>query len=97
MAIQMLKIFMRDVTVSNIQYYHKMLDSQGAVEYLECILEYEAPEIGSRENGLQIEPDQKASCVLLHAFLYGGDVYFLLSDALVEEIEIAALEQQEDY
>jgi len=90
-------LMLRMVIMSNIQYYHKMLDSQGAPVYLECILDYEAPEIGLRENGLQIEPDHKASCVLLRTFLCGDDVHFLLSDKLVQEIEIAALEQQEDY
>jgi len=84
--------------VSNIRYYHAILDSQGrTTAYLECFLEYEAPETGSRENGIQIEPDYPAGFTLVSAELQGIDVHFLLGDELVEEIEIAALEQQEDY
>jgi len=78
-------------------YTHEILDSANIPHYLKCELEYEAPEIGYREDGVQVEPDYPASCVLIIAELQGVDVYFLLSDELVEEIEIAASEQQEDY
>ena len=55
---------------------------------LTCHVEYEPEERGSRENGIQMEPDYAAS-ISIEAIYAGGnmDIQVLLSDAILEEIE----------
>ena len=62
---------------------------------LECELEYETAERGSRERGtgLQLEPDFHASAILITAKLNGIDIFDLLHDDLVKMIEAKAIEQ----
>jgi len=64
---------------------------------LECELEYEPAERGSRENGMQMEPDYPESCTLETAKLNGIDIAELLSSDVVSLIELEALNQQEEY
>jgi len=64
---------------------------------LECELEYEPAERGSRENGMQMEPDYPESCTLEKAKLNGIDIAELLSSDVVSLIELEALNQQEEY
>ena len=55
---------------------------------LTCHIEYEPAERGSRENGIQMEPDYPES-ISIEAIYAGGsmDIQALLSDAILEEIE----------
>ena len=59
---------------------------------LECHCDYTPAEVGSRESGLQIEPDFSAHMTLHAAFVKGVDISELLSKETVGEIEKAALE-----
>jgi len=65
---------------------------------LECELEYNEAERGSRERGtgLQLEPDEPEYCVLETAKLNGVDISEMLSPEVVDFIEMMALEQTED-
>lgn len=65
-------------------------------EPLTCHLEYEPAERGSWEGGMQMEPDYPANMTLCAAYLRGIDVSQILSSDMVEEIEVAALEQGDD-
>ena len=58
---------------------------------LECHCDYTPAEVGSRESGLQIEPDHAASMTLHAAFVKGADISELLSVDTVSAIEAAAL------
>ena len=58
---------------------------------LDCRLEYEPPEKGSWEDGMQIEPDYPANMALYNAFINDIDVVDLLSEDTIRDIEIAAL------
>ena len=58
---------------------------------VKCFLDYEAPERGAREHGLQIEKDYPASMTLHSAYVGGQDIYDALSAVTVEEIEALAL------
>ena len=55
---------------------------------LTCHIEHEPEELGSRENGIQMEPDYPAS-ISIYAIYAGGniDIQALLSDSILEEIE----------
>jgi len=64
---------------------------------LECELEYEPPERGSRENCVQMEPDNPGYCILETAKLNGVDIAELLSLEVIGFIETMALEQTENY
>lgn len=57
-----------------------------------CHLDYSPPERGRRENGLQMEPDYPAEMSLFSAYVHGGDIYCLLSSAVVDEVERMALD-----
>ncbi len=62
-----------------------------------CHLEYEPAERGSREHGLQMEPDYPAQTTLVAAYVRDVNVYELLSSDQIEQIEIdaaLALEEQ---
>ena len=65
---------------------------------LDCRIDYEAAERGSRESGtgLQLEPDYPATVYLVTAFVGDVDIYELLSDTQRAEIETAFLLQEED-
>jgi len=65
---------------------------------LECELEYNEAERGSRERGtgLQLEPDHPEFCTLETAKLNGVDIAELLSLEVIGFIETMALEQTED-
>jgi len=60
---------------------------------LECELEYDEAERGSRERGtgLQLEPDHTEYCVLETARLDGVDIAEMLSTEVVDFIETMAL------
>lgn len=66
-----------------------------------CHFDYEAPEQGSRENGIQMEPDYPGEVILCG--VYAGsevDIQELLSDAIIEEIQAHItheMESQNDY
>lgn len=64
---------------------------------LECELHYEPAERGSREigTGLQLEPDEPAVIYLQSATFNGVDFFELLSDSVVDLIEIWALAEME--
>jgi len=66
---------------------------------LECELEYNEAERGSRERGtgLQLEPDHSEFCTLETAKLNGVDIAEMLSPEVVDFIETMALEQTEDF
>lgn len=81
--------------MSNFFYVYTTEDHEGTPVDLLCELEYEEPEIGSRQNGLQMEPDYPASVTLVNAKIENISVYFLLSDKLIEDIEREALSKTE--
>lgn len=58
---------------------------------LVCHLEYEAAEVGGRENGLQMEPDYPAQATLIAAYVRDVDIYDLLDSKHVSQIEADAL------
>jgi len=62
---------------------------------LDCELEYEPAERGSRERGtgLQMEPDEPENAILITARLNGIDIAELLSDDIIGLIEAKALKQ----
>lgn len=62
---------------------------------LVCHLEYEPAERGSREHGLQMEPDYPAQVTLVAAYVRDVNVYDLLSDDQISQIECAALDARE--
>jgi len=64
---------------------------------LECEFGYEPPEIGSRENGVQMEPDNPGYCILETAKLNGIDIAELLSVGIIGLIETKALIKTEDF
>lgn len=68
----------------------------GLAEDVICHLEYEPAERGSRERGIQMEPDYPASMTLHHAWLRGVDILGILSEDIVMEIEADALEGGEE-
>jgi hypothetical protein len=55
---------------------------------LTCHFEYEAPEQGSRENGIQMEPDYPGE-ITIHGIYAGNDVDIqsIISSDIVDEIE----------
>lgn len=63
---------------------------------LVCHLEYEPAERGSREHGLQMEPDYPAQVTLVAAYVRDVNVYDLLSDDQIEQIEISAARDLEE-
>jgi len=73
--------------------YHEqiMLDDASII----CHLEYEPAERGSREHGLQMEPDYPAQVTLVAAYVRDVNVYDLLSDDQISQIECAALDARE--
>ncbi len=74
--------------------YHEqiMLDDASII----CHLEYEPAERGSREHGLQMEPDYPAQVTLVAAYVRDVNVYDLLSDDQIEQIEISAARDLEE-
>ena len=60
---------------------------------LKCVLEYTPKEEGSRESGLQIEPDYPADMCLYNAYIDDIDVVDLLSESTILDIETKALEE----
>jgi len=62
---------------------------------LVCHLEYEPPEMGSREGGLQMEPDYPSSATLVAAYVRDVNVYDLLDSKQVSQIEADALRSLE--
>jgi len=66
---------------------------------LECELEYNEAERGSRERGtgLQLDPDHPEYCVLETAKLNGIDIAELLSPEVVDFIEMMAIDRTEDF
>jgi len=62
---------------------------------LDCELEYEPAERGSREfgTGLQMEPDELECAILITAMIGGIDIAELLSDDIIGLIEAKALKQ----
>ena len=67
--------------------------SAGLFPPIMCELEYEAAEEGSREQGtgLQLEPDHPAQMTLLTAELNGVDIYSMLSEEQIAEVQTLAL------
>lgn len=72
------------------EYLHLM---QGTNEVLVCHLEYEPAERGSREAGVQMEPDEPAHIALVAAYHRGGNIASVIGDFLTEEIEAMALKE----
>lgn len=60
---------------------------------LMCALEYEAPEFGAWEDGVQMEPNYPASMTLHNAYIDGTDVVDILAESVVQDIENKALER----
>ena len=55
---------------------------------LTCHVEYEPEERGSRENGIQMEPDYPGEVIIYGIYANSEiDIQSLLSDAIIEEIE----------
>ena len=61
-----------------------------------CHLEHTPAERGSRERGLQMEPDYDESLTLCEAYVNGCDIYNLLSADQVRRIEEIALVELHD-
>lgn len=59
---------------------------------LVCHLDYSPPERGSREGGLQMEPDHPAGVELVAAYVRDIDILPLLSNQQRSQIEAAALD-----
>lgn len=59
-----------------------------------CDFEFEEGERGSREDGLQMEPDLEPSAALCHAWAGDVDVVKLLDESDIEEIEYDFLNQE---
>lgn len=70
---------------------------KGTDAQFECWLEYTPADRGSRgDYGLQMEPDYPADATLCRVEVAGEDVYELLSQATIDEIETAFLERKVD-
>lgn len=63
-------------------------------EPIECHLDFDEGEEGSREQGVQMEPDISPSMTLHNAYVKGVDIADVLAPSIIEEIEQAALEQR---
>ena len=63
--------------------------------YLEVEIEYEPPQIGSREygTGLQLEPDYPEDVYVISAKLKGVDVVDILIENILDEIKEYYLEE----
>lgn len=66
----------------------------GLSESVVCHLSYEPADRGASEpgTGMQLSPEYPAQMTLYAAYLRGLDIYMMLSDAQIEDIEIAALD-----
>lgn len=62
---------------------------------LVCHLEYEAAEVGGRENGLQMEPDYPAQATLVAAYIRDINIYDLLDSEQIAQIEADAIRSLE--
>lgn len=60
---------------------------------LNCKIDYEPPERGSWQDGVQVEPDVPASVVLYEAYVDDIDIMDLLSEGTILDIEDAALRE----
>lgn len=83
--------------MSEFNFTYVLKDNNNTRRTLNCTLEYTPAERGSYEDGLQMEPDYPAEAILLDVTLEGTDVYFLLSEELINEIEVESLLQEQDY
>jgi hypothetical protein len=64
---------------------------------LECVLEYTPEELGYFENGLQMVPDSPAEMTLISATAHGMEMYEVLAEWVITEIEEQALQQLDLY
>jgi hypothetical protein len=60
---------------------------------LECELDYTPEELGYLEDGLQMVPDSPAEMTLTSAKANGMEMYEVLAEWVITEIEEQALEQ----
>jgi len=68
--------------------------------FLDCVIDYEPSEIGSREygTGLQLEPDYNAIADVLSVCLEGVDITEIIREDILDEISDTFLNQElEDY
>lgn len=59
---------------------------------LECELDYEPAERGSRESGVQLEPDHPASAYVIRVWVNGVDISNLLDSSITTRIEESFLD-----
>jgi len=73
-----------------VNYIYKFLGGE-----LDCELDYEPAELGSRERGtgLQLEPDSPERAYLVTAEINGVDILEWLSEEVIGLIEAKALEK----
>lgn len=81
---------MTTVTPSHTDLQEQWVEQCGVT--LQCFYEFEEAEIGSRENGFQMEPDYPATVTLHHVYCGKDDILELLSEDTVSEIEDEILE-----
>lgn len=62
---------------------------------LECELDYSPEELGFLEDGLQMVPDTPQEMVLISALANGMEMYDVLAEWVIEEIEDMALLHKE--
>lgn len=68
-------------------------DYEWAGGVLKCELEYEPPESGSWQDGLQMEPNYPAQMTLHNAYIDDINVADILAESVVQDIENKALER----
>jgi hypothetical protein len=69
------------------QYTYEYKASSNSKISLECTLEYEPEELGSWSEGLQQEPNYPAQVILYTAFVGSCDVFDMLNEFTIEDIE----------
>ena len=68
-------------------YTYEYKASSNSKISLECTLEYEPEELGSWSDGLQQEPNYPAQVILYTAFVGSCDVFDMLNEFTIEDIE----------
>ena len=76
--------------MSEFYYSYQTKDQHNNVIYIECSLEYEEGEFGSRQDSLQIEPDYPSNTILLDAKIRDVSIYNLLDEDTILKIETKA-------
>jgi hypothetical protein len=74
-----------------LQHYTTLQNIFGESVYFESYFEVEEAERGSREDGMQMEPDYPTEVTLCYCYIKGEEMLEFLSESVVEKLEVKAL------